>query len=94
MSTFSNLHARSNGGIVILTANATINDSNFVNCTSISNGSGIYADDSYLVMNNTILQDMNAESGAAIFALNDADIHISHSQFIKCRSTTGGLIDL
>ena len=55
MSTFSNLHARSNGGIVILTANATINDSNFVNCTSISNGSGIYADDSYLVMNNTIL---------------------------------------
>ena len=45
-------------------------------------------------MNNTIMQDMNAESGAAIFALNNADLHISNSQFLKCNSTTGGLIDL
>ena len=46
MSTFSNLHARTNGGVVILTANATINESKFVNCTSISSGSGIYVDES------------------------------------------------
>ena len=46
MSTFTNLHARTNGGIVMLTASANIYDSKFVNCTSISSGSGIYTDDS------------------------------------------------
>ena len=41
------------------------------------------------------MRDMTAEkSGAAIFALNDAKLDISNSMFLKCNSTTGGLIDL
>ena len=38
---------------------------------------------------------MTAESGAAIFALNQADLDISHSQFTRCNSTNdGGIIKL
>ena len=53
-STFSSLNALSNGGISLLDAKAIIRDSDFLNCTAISSGSGIYADDSELFMNNTV----------------------------------------
>ena len=81
MCMLSNLVARTNGGIELLTATAKIYDSIFSNCTSESSGSGIYVDDSYVVMNNTIMEDMTAEKsvGAAIFAFNHALIDISHS---------------
>ena len=92
---FSNLNARASGGITLLSANATIHDSIFTKCKSIQSGSGIYADDSHLFITNTIMQDMNAEkSGSAISAQNKASLDISHSQFLKCHSNTGGLIDL
>ena len=46
-------------------------------------------------MNNTIFQDMKAENGAAIFALNDAVVTVSHSKFRECNTTiSGGLITL
>ena len=95
MCTFSDLHATTNGGITLLTANANIHDSIFSNCTSLSSGAGIYADDSHVYITNTLMQDINAEkSGAAISALNDADLDISHAQFLKCNSNEGAIIDL
>ena len=54
MCTFSNLHASTNGGIALLTANAKIHDSIFSNCKSLS-GSGVHADDSSVSITNTTM---------------------------------------
>ena len=62
-----------------------------MNCTS-TKGSGIYVDDSSAVLNNTIFDYMYAESGAAIFALNDAVLDIKHSRFKHSSVAIGGII--
>ena len=94
MSSFSNLHAHTNGGILFLTANGQIHDTTFVNCTSISSGAGIFSDEGHVSIDNISMSDMNAKSGAAIYAINDADLDISNSQFLKCNVSSEGLIDL
>ena len=43
-------------------------------------------------MNNTLFQDMISDSGAAIFALNNANLDISQSQFINNSVTKDGII--
>ena len=92
-SAFSNLTAFTNGGISLLDASAEIYDSSFFNCTAVSSGSGIYADYSGVLMNNTIFNDMLANNGATVFALNDAELNITHSVFRNC-TTTIGVINL
>ena len=57
-------------------------------------GSGIYADNSVLDLNNTIFEDMKAVEGAAIYALNTARIDIKNSQLRQCNSTNNGIITL
>ena len=43
-------------------------------------------------MNNTFFHDMIADSGAAIFAWNNANLDISQSQFIYNSVTKDGII--
>ena len=68
MSIFGNLHSLNSGGIFLLTADAKIEASTFINCTSILAGAGIYADEGHLSMNDTLMKYMNAGIAAAIFA--------------------------
>ena len=93
-SIFRNIYARTNGGIWLQTANAMIYDSSFFNCTALVQGGGISAIGSHITMSNTVMHEMNAESGAAIFVQLGTVLDISVSQFLQCNSDIGGLIDL
>ena len=68
-------------------------DSSFISCTS-AKGSGIYVENSVVYLNNTTFQDLTAESGAAIVALNEAVLDIQNSKFMHNSVITDGVIIL